>query len=622
MADNTQSISKLVSMFGPGAMVDLPNRSVIVGGLEQWDMRPGSFTVLNEPRLTLRLEKVLKTHNRLDESKRLSLRTPPNVADNDASGVRSAIFPYWFVCARVEPTANPSAPRRRRLVHWRDLDSRHHLEYVFEDGKKSTVTPIRFVAACEMGHIQDIDWKWAVHGPTSCSEPLWIEEKGTSAVPSDTSVVCGCGRRITLEQLEQKGRLGRCHGERPWLLDKENACQGREGFLRLLIRTATNTYFPQILNVISLPSGDEELTKTIADILQHLDGIDEVADVKAARKHNHVVKAALEGFSDADVFERLKRIREGGENEAELSPKLAEFDIFASGRAEIGTNGADARLYAQTLPRDAWDPGDTGLDFSVIRNVIAVHRLQEVSCLYGFTRFEAAPTSIDGDIEDINLAVHGASLSKDADWLPAVTQLGEGIFIHFDQEKIRDWLADRAMERDDQMRAGYQVWRQRFKNADPGYPSTPYVLLHSISHALMAEIALDCGYPASSLKERIYALGEDGNGERVGLDGCGILIYTASPGAQGTLGGLVATATRFSEILKNALGRLQICSNDPVCSDHQPENSTGDRAAHGAACHGCLLIAETSCEYRNLFLDRSLVVPTMTTGSYACFEVP
>jgi hypothetical protein len=30
--------------------------------------------------------------------------------------------------------------------------------------------------------------------------------------------------------------------------------------------------------------------------------------------------------------------------------------------------------------------------------------------------------------------------------------------------------------------------------------------VHSLSHALMGEIALDCGYPASALKEHIYAL--------------------------------------------------------------------------------------------------------------------
>jgi hypothetical protein len=60
------------------------------------------------------------------------------------------------------------------------------------------------------------------------------------------------------------------------------------------------------------------------------------------------------------------------------------------------------------------------------------------------------------------------------------------------------------------------------------------------------------------------------------------------------------------------LGRLEVCSNDPICADHEPTSTADDRALHGAACHGCLLIAETSCEARNLLLDRALLVQTMT----------
>ena len=64
-----------------------------------------------------------------------------------------------------------------------------------------------------------------------------------------------------------------------------------------------------------------------------------------------------------------------------------------------------------------------------------------------------------------------------------------------------------------------------------------------------------------------------------------------------------------------------ICSNDPICADHQAGNRSGDRATHRAACHGCLLIAETSCEMRNLFLDRNLLVPTMAGDGSSFFEL-
>jgi hypothetical protein len=141
-----------------------------------------------------------------------------------------------------------------------------------------------------------------------------------------------------------------------------------------------------------------------------------------------------------------------------------------------------------------------------------------------------------------------------------------------------------------------------------------YIMAHSLAHALMTEVAIDCGYPASALKERIYLLPR--------LPGqpiqCGILIYTASAGNQGTLGGLVEITHRFAKVLKSALERERLCSGDPVCADHTPVRADDDRMLHGAACHGCLLISETSCEARNVLLDRVLLVDTVgpTGASY------
>jgi hypothetical protein len=54
-----------------------------------------------------------------------------------------------------------------------------------------------------------------------------------------------------------------------------------------------------------------------------------------------------------------------------------------------------------------------------------------------------------------------------------------------------------------------------------------------LSHALVSEIALDCGYPASPLKEGVYALSDPSNPGQVNR--CGILIYIATGGSFGTL---------------------------------------------------------------------------------------
>jgi Domain of unknown function (DUF1998) len=616
MTKNAQRESQLVSTFGPGAMVDLPTRSVVIGGLELWDMWPNSFETISEARLSERLERLLKDQGRFPEDKSLSLRSPPiseGAAGREPAGVSSPCFPRWFVSERAESGPTPS-DRRRRLVRWEDLDIKGRRKFVFDDGKKIAVTPIRFVCACEKGHLQDISWRWVVHGTTQCLEPMWIEEKGTSADPADTMVVCGCGKRLSLQDLFQPGRLGKCVGERPWLLDRDP--EGCDQNLKLLIRTATNTYFPQTLTVISLPSEEDALTALIDELHDDLRNVKALEDVALVKRFNSKVQAALGSYRDADIFARLCRIREGMQATVGQSPKLAEFDLFASGRDEIGTNNSEAKLYAQTLRRDAWDAKGASCA-KPIRDLVAVHRLREVSCLYGFTRFEAAPTSADGDVEDIRLAVHGAPISKDADWLPAVELFGEGLFLHFEGAAIRDWLnRDAVRQREAHLIRGYRYWVARLGGKAPKFPGVPYVLLHSLSHALMQEIAVDCGYPASSLKERVYALPLSSGA----CDRCGILIYTASAGAQGTLGGLIGVAPRFADILESALRRLEICSNDPVCADHEPDERSGDRATHGAACHGCLLVAETSCELRNLFLDRALLVRTMQGDDTAFFS--
>jgi hypothetical protein len=594
MNKNAQRLSQVVSTFGPGAMIDLPTRSVIVGGLDLWEMKGNSFSVISEPRLAVRLEQLLKSQGRLDNAKVLSLRTPP-LSDGKPGGLPSYIltpvFPAYFVCDQVEiATIDGRSVRRRRLVRWQDLDTTGgRRKFVFDDGKKTDATPIRFVCACDKGHLQDINWKWVVHGAERCLEPMWMEERGTSADPADMSVVCGCGKHLSLQTLFQVGRLGTCLGERPWLLDRDpNGCDQK---LKLLTRTATNTYFPQVYTVISLPTEEDVLMQMVDELAGELANVQSVQDISGAKRFNSKIAATLGPYSDEEIYARLMRIRAGAISNAKQSPKLAEFEQFASGRPEIGQNHPGAKLHAQTLARSVWADSKSDVDLSAIKNIVAVHRLREVSCLYGFTRFDAAPTSADGELEDVQLAVRGAPISRDADWLPAIEQFGEGIFVHFDEAAIGRWVLEKAKARDEKLVSGYLHWIKRFAGKPPKYPGTAYVLLHSLSHALITEIALDCGYPASSLKERVYALPSDSSGGT--CDRCGILIYTATAGAQGTLGGLVGTAPRFAHILRSALERSAICSNDPVCADHEPDGRSGDRATHGAACHGCLLIAET-----------------------------
>lgn len=178
-----------------------------------------------------------------------------------------------------------------------------------------------------------------------------------------------------------------------------------------------------------------------------------------------------------------------------------------------------------------------------------------------------------------------------------------------------EWLfREEVKRRIDYLVKGHSRWlaeRSLKGKKERPFPGGPYVLLHTLSHLLIQSLAMRCGYPASSIRERIYT---DVAGGRYG-----ILLYTGSPDAEGTLGGLVQQARTIADHLASALRSAALCSNDPICAQHAPGESLEGRWLHGAACHGCALIAETSCEMRNDYLDRALVVPVVGMHDAAFF---
>jgi hypothetical protein len=151
---------------------------------------------------------------------------------------------------------------------------------------------------------------------------------------------------------------------------------------------------------------------------------------------------------------------------------------------------------------------------------------------------------------------------------------------------------------------GYKKWAGGEATKLERFPGPVYYMLHSFSHLLLTAISLECGYPASSLRERIFVSTDPD--EVCG----GILIYTGSSDAEGTLGGLVQAGREIRRHVRLALEAAKLCSNDPVCSQHE-YSIHDEQPLSGAACHGCLLVSETSCEQHNVFLDRALVVDTI-----------
>jgi hypothetical protein len=226
----------------------------------------------------------------------------------------------------------------------------------------------------------------------------------------------------------------------------------------------------------------------------------------------------------------------------------------------------------------------------LVVQVSAVDRLREVRALHGFTRVTASPTAT---------ASPGVAKlsSKPLDWLPATEVLGEGVFFRVSEELLATW------EQSELGRSRHRMLEEAMRHRDTGggagakpVPSLRFLVMHSLAHMVLKELSLDAGYPVGALRERVYAEG----------DQAGILIYTASSDAAGSLGGLAALAESesFARAVVGAVARGGWCTNDPVCSESGASGSDGMSLS---ACHACMLLPETSCESMNVFLDRTMV---------------
>lgn len=600
--------SQILSTFGPGSMVDLPDHSVLIGGLNHWQGYRNE--PIYEERLAARVCQLLNVG-------RIDMYAPP-AAEQDPqaprTGIKAFTFPAWFV-AQIPDQKFTSLSGKdyqtRPLLPWVRLVKK---QYFGSDKKKYPVVPVRFVQACLNGHISDIDWYIFVNADcrSNCPAPLWLDEGGTGNDFADIFVRCEqCKKRRPLSDATIPGRytLGSCKGERPWLgpgaaevctaLNSEKPERNR-----LLVRSASNAYFAQTLSVISIPDSDQKLKDAVSqvyeDFLQFAESLDDVRKERRRPK----VSSPLEGFSDETVWTEVER-RLKGETPKPKKIKQLEIEALLSSPEEIGEDAPNGDFYARTRKLDNLKPALKDR----INRIVLVHRLREVIAQVGFTRFEAEMPDIDGEL---SLEVRRASLDVEPKWVPAIENRGEGVFISFSKTAIDQWQQQPAVKnRERDLLNGYIQWcRRRGITVDTTkFPGLPYIMLHSLSHLLITTVSLECGYAASSIRERIYA----------GESGYGILLYTGTSGSEGTLGGLVQIGKRIEHHLAAAIEFGKLCSNDPVCAQHKPDDTQVERFLHGAACHGCLLTAETSCERRNEFLDRALVVNTVEAVGAAFF---
>ena len=593
--------SQLATSFGPGAMVDLVDRAVVIGGLEHWGYGKAGWRSLDDARLRRSLVPRLKALDPdLDLAREDYFRMPP---EGDARnpyhgvGVRALEFPRWFVCRGC-----------RRLVRASEGLEPSNGRYKHEctKNKWASAVPVRFVASCKRGHLSDFPWASFAHlgrdGAACDRSELYLEERSLGDVAQIFVHCKNCDSSVAMSKAS--ALPFKCSGDRPWLGGRavNEKCDQR---LELLVRTASDAYFAQVVSALRLPEPDADplrvrlQAREVWKAVQKVTRVDQLAMIADLQEH---VAGALTGYSLEQGLAAIEAERAAGKGVVERPLRSAEYERLTTAPMELPgvLPDANASFAAFRVPpaRLHLPAGTSGL--------VVVPALREVRVQVSFSRFDSIGANLQGEYDFEGRAVKPAVLTLptgNQKWLPAAEIRGEGVFLELDQAALTAWEQRPAV----QQRAAMLLKAFQADGVNGDFPGVRFYLLHSLSHLLLTAISLECGYAASSIRERIYC----GQAEQNGPNMAAVMLMTGTTGSEGTLGGLVEEGRRIRHHLREAWDLGRLCSNDPVCAAHDPSSESSDRHTEGAACHGCLYIAEVSCEWFNRRLDRALVVPTI-----------
>ena len=585
--------SQAISVFGVGSIYELRFstrigqvlNSVMIAGLDNWE--ENSELTIREPIL----ERSLMVN-------RFQVPPPAEEEGQSSSFIPAVRFPEWMVCSQCE---------RLGKVGF-EFEEREYQPTCLANNCRGKGVPARLVTACfqeshggdndlQPGHIDDFPWAlWAHRGGKTCEKPrLKLVNTGGSAGLSGLEVRCESSECRGKSKNSLAGVFGSdtlgflpCRGNRPWLGDREQSCDRK---VRVLMRGASNVYFPSIASALSIPPYSSYLLTKLGkhhSIMASYGSVDVQTLVTLIKNADSSFK---QKYTDTQIEDAIIHLAESKNNIAprtESQQKQAERNALVQGSAD----DEHSEFEAEVLPIEELAQDVRQYFECLVRG----DRLREVRALRGFSRISPAKGA------DAYGTVCAPLSKEKKDWLPAIEIRGEGIYFELNSDAVGEWARRESVIK--RYKTIERNWVRRFgeEQGDLKPPEVSFVLAHTFSHLIINELALECGYSSASLRERIY-IGPPENPY------FGVLIFTAMPGADGTLGGLASQASleNFTKVVRHTLESAQWCSSDPLCIDSQGQ---GADALNQAACHACCLVSETSCETGNLYLDRAFICGT------------
>lgn len=525
---------KLIGMNGPGSIyIDTEGSSYIVGAVDRW-YESGNNLNMNSFKINdTRLEKLLNVYGFREAPMYKDSGEKKEVINSNIT-IPITRFPLTHYCSKCHTLRALGEGSPTRNVFCKNCDQKiNHIQF-----------PL--IIVCEHGHIYDFPFFNYTHKSTKYNPNIKhivkFIKNGSSIL--NGTLVCSCGASHSLSGVTGQSKQGNetpfqremnhvnCDGKRSWA-DKETIDEGCDGKPTAILKNALGVYQPELISILSLTEEENEKVNDYESIL-------------------------------TEEFNKLSYESSSNYNKNILNVK-SSFK---------------------------------GTDNSIIKKVNAVRRLQELVVQTGFHRLSSSDEEdsfIKATESESNKKMIFSTKDYNANWYPAKKLYGEGIFIEFNSEVLKEWRKKGIVQHYNKQK----IEKTKENHLKEKFKNPISILIHTLSHGLIKQFSKLSGYSITSIREKLY----------FHQNKYGLLLYVTDTDKDGTFGGLVRLAgeEKFKLSFNEALKSMEWCSSDPVCSEIGRENGQGLYSSNGAACHNCSYLPSTSCSYRNCFLDRDFV---------------
>ncbi len=622
---------KTISAYGGvGSIVETRDGSIIIKPFDEWPFFisiDGDFQEHNnieDIRFKNRLSKYFINLERLVKIPINDLKNGFQLQNGDQNTIGASYFPEWFYCS--------SCNKFDKISNWKynwlnNVDINHKDNFFppkcykcYARNRNSKrkffdLEQVRFILTAPNGEIADIPWdKWSMlkrqkrDNSNNVNKDIDTNEETISLsnvdVPSDlileyrTSDKLDDLSGINIIAKNKEGEtlnfttLSGLFNLRIKIQELIPNAEIKDILFKPVIRSSNSVYYPNILSSIYIPAKDELNKSKIKMIRELFDkglSADIISSVLLATNSFTIEANTIQRLIDNDFVERDAEITKS-ENEY----RFDEFKYITSkGNDEI----KDLLIF---------DKVDSNyFQNELIKSIFRMDKIKFTSVQTSYTRQE--PISIDTALKEEDIesdkveAIRKKYTSKKGlttKYLPAIESFGEGIFFEFDNDILDKWINSNILIRDrvQPIINNYNKFDSAFNKDIEVNPKL--ILIHTFSHLIIKELEYLCGYPSTSIQERIYV------SETPNMNG--VLIYTIA-GSEGSYGGLTSLCddNKIGKLIQSAIMRATDCATDPICY-HTTGQGVGN--LNISACFSCSLLPETSCELFNSFLDRRLLI--------------